>query len=641
MLRFLPLQQQLQQQLLLIVVLVVVLLVVLNGHDRHTHNFVVSGFTFQVVNNNNNNNNNNNPIQSSKVFPFSTNIRHNTGCFRRNRNLRSLLLRYSTNNNNNNNDNNNDNAHCYKNENDNTSMITIMDGPFEPSQLSNVWGRRPLLVRKAFSNPNLYKDNNNHDNEVHDEKEKEEEESVWPTWDQLMSWASSTNDRGNNSNDYDDHDEAWMDDDNDDDNDDDDEVMPIMSRLIRKENERMDSFSLELGPFSKSYLDALVVTSTTKANTNNSDNNDASKTWSLILNDVDRIHLPLADWMQEIFGSFLPSWRIDDGQISMAPVGGGIGPHVDNYDVFLIQTSGQRQWLLLNDVISTQQEMDALREGLEVRILDLEQLATTTTNNSNNTVVVKMNEGDMLYLPPRIVHWGTSQSDDCMTLSVGCRAPSATELVSKVAEHLAYSTAPKAVQRYTDIDLLSNSSSSTACGSITSQVKNDLKQLVLEAVHDVLDNPVLWDEIVGEILTAPKRPVDLYESYNGMNVDNHDGNDNGRYYSPREHLQMALENGIGALYPTEGVSFATSVVPTNDGGSWVLYRIFADGQKFEWKGVEADPFGIAVLNAMEIKCRLDKDWMDSHSQQLPDSTMLMLEELLRRGVLYYFDEDQD
>ena len=61
------------------------------------------------------------------------------------------------------------------------------------------------------------------------------------------------------------------------------------------------------------------------------------------MNDVDRFYPPLADWMRETF-RFLPSWRMDDGQVSLASTGGGIGTHVDDYDVFLVQMSGSRTW---------------------------------------------------------------------------------------------------------------------------------------------------------------------------------------------------------------------------------------------------------------------------------------------------------
>ena len=502
------------------------------------------------------------------------------------------------------------------------NAFAVVEGPFCPSQLEDFWGRRPLLIRNAFPEaPQLLS------------------EKTWPNWEDVLGWASYRDEAEEGDGENDGEDYFFF-----------DEETPVMSRLIRKGNERMDSFSLELGPFPKSYLDELLI-STSDSNHCNDSTNNLSKggTWTLLLNDVDRIHPPLSEWMSQTFGSFLPGWRIDDGQISVAKPGGGIGPHVDNYDVFLIQTGGKRQWLL-SDFISTQQEMDALIEGLEVRILDLDHMQISadaeTEQKEQSQTSVEMNEGDMLYLPPRLIHWGTSQSNDCMTLSVGCRAPSATELVSKVAEHLAYSTAPKAVKRYTDSGLLSKTSQDDDAmdvtnndGSISSQVKHDLKQLVLDAVQDILDDPVLWDELVGATLTVPKRPVETYSNYDNeefiSRIDKDSNND------PQEHVRAALQLGIGTLYPTEGVSFATSQVKSD---GYTYYRVYADGHKFEWsiasKDNKSSVSSRSILSAIEKKCPLDKKVLNNGSAQLPAQALASLSLLVERGYIYYFDEEE-
>lgn len=516
------------------------------------------------------------------------------------------------------------------------NAVDTVDGPFQPTtHLAAHWGRHPILIRNAFSA-----------NELRDH-------GVWPNWEDICNWVSSSSSSSSASEEDDDEEEAGY---GFDDYDEDEEnELPVMSRLIRKKSEQLDSFSLEFGPFSKSYLETLL----------SNDNNKAEGTWTLLLNDVDRIHPPLSDWMHQTFGlgsNFkLPGWRLDDGQISIAKTGGGIGPHVDNYDVFLIQTSGRREWRL-GEFLDTEQEMEALIDGLEVRILDLGQEGTTTTeislsNKNNNQIVAAMEEGDMLYLPPRLTHWGTSQSDDCMTLSVGCRAPSATELVSKVAEHLAQSMAPKAVRRYTDKDLLSMRSNTddgtnddaaaapTTAGSITSQVKDDLKQMVLEAVEDILDNPLLWDEIVGDAVTVPKRPVETDdEAYS-----------EGDTSSARAHVLAALQDGVGALIPTEGVSFATSQVVQ---GQCTTSRIFADGQMFEWETTtqdvdsneeeqSAELWSSSILFAIDKRLPLDDLTLGTSTSQqtstlfFPPALVSALEGLLKQGFLYYADEEEE
>ena len=96
----------------------------------------------------------------------------------------------------------------------------------------------------------------------------------------------------------------------------------------------------------------------------------------------------------QVFG-FLPRWRRDDAQISIAPVGGGIGPHVDSYDVFLIQAAGTREWRIQpSPTVTVQEEMDQLLPGLSVRILE-------PRDESPDFLSVHLEAGDVLYLPPR------------------------------------------------------------------------------------------------------------------------------------------------------------------------------------------------------------------------------------------------
>ncbi|CAM9240657.1 unnamed protein product, partial [Phaeothamnion confervicola] len=138
--------------------------------------------------------------------------------------------------------------------------------------------------------------------------------------------------------------------------------------------------------------------------------------WTLLVNEVNR-HVPEASDLLQRF-AFLPSWRIDDLMVSYAPRGGGVGPHVDSYDVFLLQVAGTRQWSIETQAISTEAEVERLVPGIDVRILKGFQEDHTWT----------LNPGDMLYLPPRVPHHGVSLDDECITYSVGFRAPSHREV---------------------------------------------------------------------------------------------------------------------------------------------------------------------------------------------------------------------
>jgi len=119
---------------------------------------------------------------------------------------------------------------------------------------------------------------------------------------------------------------------------------------------------------------------------------------------------------------FLPSWRIDDIMISYAVDGGSVGAHVDQYDVFLLQGLGQRRWAISTDPNAPK----AFRDDAEIKLL--REFAPT-----HEWV---LDPGDMLYLPPGVPHHGVAIGE-CLTYSVGMRAPSRAELLVDFAETFA------------------------------------------------------------------------------------------------------------------------------------------------------------------------------------------------------------
>jgi 50S ribosomal protein L16 3-hydroxylase len=132
---------------------------------------------------------------------------------------------------------------------------------------------------------------------------------------------------------------------------------------------------------------------------------------------------------------FLPSWRIDDVMISFAAPGGSVGPHFDNYDVFLLQGHGKRNWKI-GQMCSSD---SPLLQHADLRILaEFEQSDEWT-----------LEPGDMLYLPPRLAHYGVAV-DDCLTYSVGFRAPSAAEVLTHFTDFLGQFLPDE--ERYTDAD---------------------------------------------------------------------------------------------------------------------------------------------------------------------------------------------
>jgi 50S ribosomal protein L16 3-hydroxylase len=155
----------------------------------------------------------------------------------------------------------------------------------------------------------------------------------------------------------------------------------------------------------------------------------------LLVQDVDKWDADVAALLEPF--AFLPSWRVDDVMVSYAEDGGGVGAHVDQYDVFLLQGLGQRHWAISDDPAAPK----AFRPDVE-----LKQLVEFTPTHE-----WLLEPGDMLYLPPGVPHDGVAFAGPCMTFSVGMRAPSQAELTGDLADHIA-ERLPDDL-RYTDPDL--------------------------------------------------------------------------------------------------------------------------------------------------------------------------------------------
>lgn len=135
--------------------------------------------------------------------------------------------------------------------------------------------------------------------------------------------------------------------------------------------------------------------------------------WTLLVSDVEK-HLPdLRAWLEPF--RFVPDWRLDDLMISYAAPGGSVGPHVDQYDVFLLQAHGRRRW----QVSTAPMGHDNFLPDLDLRII----------RDFAPEQEWVLEPGDMLYLPPRVAHHGVAEGP-CMTWSVGFRAPAWRDLLA-------------------------------------------------------------------------------------------------------------------------------------------------------------------------------------------------------------------
>ncbi|MBW6392350.1 cupin domain-containing protein [Billgrantia antri] len=217
--------------------------------------------------------------------------------------------------------------------------------------------------------------------------------------------------------------------------------------------------------------------------------------WTLLVQAVDH-YVPEVAELLELF-DFLPSWRLDDVMISYAPPGGSVGPHVDQYDVFLLQGLGRRRWQLGGKVPD-----DApIIAGIDLRILERFEIEP-----GDDWV---LEPGDMLYLPPGWAHHGVSQSDDCMTYSVGFRAPSADEAITSFADYLGEQLPPSL--RYGDAGMTPPSDPA----ELDDAALERMRHLILST----LDDPAQLAQWFGRVMTQPKYADQLVPSETSTDVE--------------------------------------------------------------------------------------------------------------------------
>ena len=192
--------------------------------------------------------------------------------------------------------------------------------------------------------------------------------------------------------------------------------------------------------------------------------------WTLLLQGMEAHH-PTAAAILSWF-RFIPDARLDDLMISIAGVGGGVGPHFDSYDVFLIQMSGRRRWR-----ISEQKDL-TLNPNLPMKILQDFRVDQEWD----------LEPGDMLYLPPHIAHDGIALDAGCQTWSVGFRSQSYKEILQEGLWRLAESLEdiPELNKRFADPKQTATHCAEQLPTEIIAQVEQKLKGLKLDRVDTFL-----------------------------------------------------------------------------------------------------------------------------------------------------------
>ena len=202
--------------------------------------------------------------------------------------------------------------------------------------------------------------------------------------------------------------------------------------------------------------------------------------WTLLVQAVDH-HVPaVADLIAPF--RFIPNWRIDDVMVSLAADQGGVGPHFDQYDVFLIQGLGRRRWQ-----IGAHCDADTL-------LLRHEDLKLLSEFEATEEWVLE--PGDILYVPPGISHNGVAVGSDCMTYSVGFRAPSRGDLLGHYVDDVLDGIKDDELYRDPDLQAQANA------GEILPGALDRLQQMMLESLSD----PAHFARWFGTFNSTPKYP---------------------------------------------------------------------------------------------------------------------------------------
>lgn len=445
---------------------------------------------------------------------------------------------------------------------------------------SGAWGDHPILLRSAFD-------------KVAQMLQNQPEDSPWPSWEYLINLASDPD---------------------------------VECRYITHDSSnRRDSWKMQIGPMD----DGTRML--------NLPDTDSSTKWTIVINDVDRFHPELSEWIGRTF-EMIPQWRRDDGQISLANTGGGIGAHVDDYDVFLIQMSGTRKWEVGKRKISSREELESLVPGIDVRILDFWNRDVEEGLVESFTLF----PGDVLYLPPRFGHCGTALSDGCMTLSVGLRALSAKDMITKLSDDIVDAVEGKFLDRYTDPELLSkNNAIQPASNELDEVIKSKGKELIRNAINEMLDDDDKFDAFFGKLVTESKRlRLDYPISLSDMSHD--DMQDLGVWGNADSALE-AVQSMEGTLYAAEGTAWAYSIIhrhnDTPQNAKPRVCRLFIDGTMREVIVDDDDCTTIPIIKRMVDEKKIDGSFFQD---KLSPRLLQLFKGLVQEGYLYGFhDHDEN
>jgi len=235
----------------------------------------------------------------------------------------------------------------------------------------------------------------------------------------------------------------------------------VESRLVQQKD---GQWRLRHGPFARRSLPSLQAPD-----------------WTLLVQGAD-LHDDATHALLQQF-RFVPEARLDDLMISYASNGGGVGPHFDSYDVFLLQAHGRRRWR-----IGRQKDL-TLREGIPLKVLE----------HFEPEEEFVLEPGDMLYLPPRWAHDGVAEGE-CMTYSIGFRSPRRADIAQSILLRLADAATD-------DDDTPIYRDPKQEAVALPGAIPAALQEFARDAVRRALADPLSVERALGESLTEPKSNV--------------------------------------------------------------------------------------------------------------------------------------
>lgn len=294
--------------------------------------------------------------------------------------------------------------------------------------------------------------------------------------------------------------------------------------------------------------------------------------WQLLVQAVNHWFPDVAPLIQAF--RFIPDWRFDDLMVSFATAGGGVGPHIDNYDVFLLQGEGSRHW-------KVGEKQYQPRGGDE---------NTALIDDFDPIIDVILEAGDMLYIPPGFPHCANTLTT-ALSYSFGFRAPSQQELFSGIADHL--------IDSNTGLKRFISTTEPTSPSHISIEQQQDM----LTLLNELLQKPKHYQTVLGQLLSQNRFELDLCEPDNT--------------YTQDDLLQSLSE---GAEIHRIGGLKVISVEGDNK-------RIFINGEVFDSQDLESSAVN-TITNAFIIDNILASQLCKSNH------TCNLLISLLNKGYYY-------